>query len=225
MSKTRMFQALWLLLLSLICVLNIYYRRESTKSPQETLSQEDKNLQKGKIQVTQAGAEGKEEITYSVTYVNGKEIKKEQISAQVTVEPTTQTQVVGTKQHEEFIWPVPYTKNVTSPYGRRWGTFHYGIDISVHGVDGKEILAATGGTVEKASLGSKGYGNHIIINHNDGTKTLYGHCKSLCVSQGQSVSQGDKIAFVGSTGDSTGPHLHFEVMVNGEKKDPKNYVN
>ena len=90
---------------------------------------------------------------------------------------------------------------------------------------GTAIYAAAAGTVTTASYGwGGGYGNYIIINHGKGVQTLYGHCSSLNVSQGQYVSQGQLIARVGSTGQSTGNHLHFEVRVNGIAQDPQNYV-
>ena len=75
-----------------------------------------------------------------------------------------------------------------------------------------------------AKIGNTGYGNHIIISHDDGTETLYGHCESLCTSVGKRVNQGDEIAYVGSTGQSTGPHLHFEIRINGKQVDPTKYV-
>ena len=120
---------------------------------------------------------------------------------------------------EEFILPVPYTINITSPYGlREKNEFHRGIDIASGGVLGKDILAAKDGTIEVSATSNRGYGNHIIIDHNDGTKTVYGHCSSLNVKKGQSVKQGDVIAKVGTTGQSTGPHLHFEIR---KRENPK----
>ena len=121
----------------------------------------------------------------------------------------------------------PCNGPITSPYGYRvhpiFGTtiYHSGIDI---GVDyGTPIHAADSGTVIYVGWIS-GYGNAVIIDHGNGMQTLYGHNQSLNVSEGQSVSKGQVIAFAGSTGNSTGPHCHFEVQVNGSAVDPMGYL-
>lgn len=126
-------------------------------------------------------------------------------------------------------WPVPSSTKITSNYGYRlhpiYKTYklHSGIDIGAS--SGSSIVAAESGTVLLASYGyNGGYGNYIIINHGNGLTTRYAHCSSLSVSAGQSVTRGQVIAAVGSTGDSTGPHLHFEVRLNGTSYDPLNYV-
>ena len=126
----------------------------------------------------------------------------------------------------QFVWPVPYTTNVTSGFGPRWGTNHKGIDISSGGVYGQPIVASASGTVIVADAGGwgGGYGTWVSIDHGNGFSTVYGHMSSLCVSVGQTVQQGQVIGYVGSTGDSTGPHCHFEVRVNGVAQDPLNYV-
>lgn len=191
--------------------------------PFEKITKEDSGLEKGKVIVDKEGSNGKEEVVYCVTYLNGKETEKKESAREIKLEPTAEEQTIGTKQ-EEYTWPVPFTKNITSGFGPRWGTFHYGIDISSAGVDGTDIVAAKAGTVKVAKIGNTGYGNHIIISHDDGTETLYGHCKSLCTSVGKRVNQGEKIACVGSTGQSTGPHLHFEIRINGKKVNPTQYV-
>lgn len=189
----------------------------------ETIIEEDSNLEKGKTITIQEGEKGKEKITYNVEYVREKEINRTEIARELIIKPIPEKLVIGTKI-QEYIWPVPYTKNITSPYGPRSGGYHYGIDIASPGVCSTEILASKAGRVEKVSLGNTGYGNHVIINHGDGTQTLYAHCKSVNVSVNQNVNQGDIIAFVGTTGQSTGPHLHFEVRINGVKKNPLNYI-
>lgn len=124
-----------------------------------------------------------------------------------------------------LIWPVNGV--VTSPYGYRthpiFGTtiYHSGIDI---GVDyGTPVHAADGGVVVEAGWIS-GYGYAVIIDHGNGLSTLYGHNQELAVSEGQSVSQGQVIAYAGSTGNSTGPHVHFEVRANGDPVDPSAYL-
>lgn len=125
----------------------------------------------------------------------------------------------------QMIWPVNGV--ITSPFGYRehpiFGRqiLHSGIDI---GVDyGTPVHAADGGVVVEAGWIS-GYGYAVVIDHGNGTSTLYGHNESLAVSSGQSVSQGQVIAYAGSTGNSTGPHVHFEVRVGGEPVDPNSYL-
>lgn len=120
-------------------------------------------------------------------------------------------------------WPLPGYSKISSGYGPRWGRNHNGIDITGGGVYGASIVSARGGTVI-AARNSGSYGKYLIIQHADGISTLYAHCSALLVSEGQSVSKGETIARVGNTGNSTGPHLHFEVRVNGSAVNPRNYV-
>ena len=126
-----------------------------------------------------------------------------------------------------FMWPVPASSRITSQYGYRihpvykTKKFHSGIDIGApYGVD---ILAAADGTVTLATTNG-GYGKCVIINHGSGITTLYGHNSTLLVSVGNKVTKGQVIAKAGSTGVSTGPHLHFEVRVNGSTTDPMQYL-
>ena len=128
-----------------------------------------------------------------------------------------------------LLWPVPSSHYISSPYGYRvhpiYGTsrFHSGTDIAAS--SGNDILAAESGRVILASYGyNGGYGNYIIIDHGNGLTTRYAHCSTLYVSVGTNVSRGQRIAAVGSTGASTGPHCHFEVRINGSTQNPMNYV-
>jgi murein DD-endopeptidase MepM/ murein hydrolase activator NlpD len=118
-----------------------------------------------------------------------------------------------------LIWPV--RGPVTSGFGYRWGRLHAGIDIGAG--TGTPIHAAKAGVVAFAGVMS-GYGNVIVINHGGGFSTLYAHQSRLGASDGQEVSQGQVIGYVGSTGHSTGPHLHFETRVNGNPQDPRRYL-
>lgn len=131
----------------------------------------------------------------------------------------------------EMIWPVPYNNTyITSAYGYRndpisgkWSG-HGGTDISMPGGSmGKKIVAAMSGKVIVSTYHSS-YGNYVLIDHGNGLSTLYAHCSAVHVSKGQTVTQGEHIANIGSTGYSTGPHLHFEVRVNGTRQDPMNFV-
>ena len=122
-----------------------------------------------------------------------------------------------------LIRPVQNYKVISSRFGWRSRDNHKGIDIAAD--KGTAIYAAAAGTVTVSQYGyGGGYGNYIIISHGNGVQTLYGHCSELCVSQGQYVSQGQLIAKVGSTGISTGNHLHLEIRVNGIAQDPQNYL-
>jgi murein DD-endopeptidase MepM/ murein hydrolase activator NlpD len=118
-----------------------------------------------------------------------------------------------------LVWPTRGT--VTSEYGYRWGRLHAGIDIGAP--NGTPIRAAKGGEVITAgSMG--GYGNCVIIDHGGGFTTLYAHMSRIGISDGASVSQGQVIGYVGSTGHSTGNHLHFETRVNGSPQNPRRYL-
>ncbi|HEY3182268.1 MAG TPA: peptidoglycan DD-metalloendopeptidase family protein [Gaiellaceae bacterium] len=118
-----------------------------------------------------------------------------------------------------FIWPA--SGPVTSPFGWRWGRMHEGIDIGAP--YGAPIHAAAAGTVVYCGWMS-GYGNLVAIDHGGGISTAYGHQSSIAVACGQHVDQGQTIGYIGSTGHSTGPHLHFEVRVNGNPVDPLGYL-
>ncbi|BAU63717.1 Peptidase M23 [Stanieria sp. NIES-3757] len=115
-------------------------------------------------------------------------------------------------QFEGYLWPAQGT--LTSGYGWRWGRMHQGIDIA--GPIGTPIMAAASGEVVSAGWNSGGYGNLVKLKHPDGSVTLYAHNNKILVSNGQQVEQGQLIAEMGSTGFSTGPHLHFEIRPNGE---------
>ena len=118
-----------------------------------------------------------------------------------------------------FIWPV--AGSVTSGFGWRWGRMHEGIDIAC--ASGTPVVAAASGTVIQAGwLG--GYGNLVVVDHGNGVATAYAHNTSVAVGVGQSVSQGQVVAYAGSTGNSSGPHVHFEVRVNGSAVDPLGYL-
>ena len=96
---------------------------------------------------------------------------------------------------------------------------HAGIDLAIP--TGSRVYSAWDGTVQAVRYSKSGYGYHVIVNHGNGVVTLYAHCSKLLVSEGAKLSQGDVIALSGNTGKSTGPHLHFEVRVNGEARNPR----
>lgn len=126
-----------------------------------------------------------------------------------------------------FTWPAPGTTVITSGVGPRWGTRHNGIDISSGDAYGKPIVASDGGTVtvvDQDAWGG-GYGIHCYIQHTNGYVTRYGHMSKRVVKVGEKVSKGQVIGYIGSTGDSTGPHLHFEIRDSGGNiLDPERFV-
>ncbi len=128
-----------------------------------------------------------------------------------------------------FTWPVPSSTRISSNYGYRihpiykTKKLHAGVDIAAAG--GANIVAGDSGTVILSSFGyNGGYGNYIIISHGNGVTTRYAHCSNLYVKAGETVSRGQVIAAVGSTGASTGNHCHFEVRINGNSNNPLNYL-
>lgn len=156
---------------------------------------------------------------------------KEKAEAEKKAEEKKQSENLTRSQTQAatgvLIWPTPSSYRVTSDFGQRihpvtgQSSFHGGIDIGAS--QGADIEAADGGTVIWADY--KGtYGNCVMIDHGSGLVTLYAHASELLVSNGDKVSQGQVIAYVGSTGRSTGPHLHFEVRKNGSRVSPWNYL-
>ena len=180
-----------------------------------------------------AGINGTQKCVDKVYYVNGVEQKRDIISRTIIVPSMDKVVITGTKKRPQYsgagvssgdlMWPVPSLHMITTYFTWRWGSFHTGIDISGGSAYGRTIVAADGGTVVSAGW-SNGYGNCVKINHGGGLQTLYGHASKILVSQGQRVSKGQAIALVGSTGNSTGPHCHFEVIKNGTKVNPLSYV-
>ena len=132
-----------------------------------------------------------------------------------------------------FIWPVPTVRNVNASdgYGERWITeesrkdFHKGIDITKPGCAGEAVVASAGGTVIQAGDKHNGYGECVIIDHGNGISTLYAHNEKVAVSVGDTVTQGQVIAYIGQTGYAHGYHSHFEVRIDGQHTDPFKYVN
>lgn len=151
---------------------------------------------------------------------------KESLRSQLSTSGGTANQG-GTYSGGVFAWPAPSYTYISSPYGYRTHPvlgrtkFHSGLDLAAPG--GSNILAAADGTVRSAGWNG-GYGYCVVIDHGGGVATLYGHSSKLLVSTGQRVTKGQVIALVGTTGLSTGNHLHFEVLKNGTTTDPMAYL-
>lgn len=197
------------------------------------------NLYEGQTQVYQEGRDGLKEVTVSVTKVNGKETSRELVSETILTEPVIKVIGYGVKEkpvveqpktesdtttsgNGSFIHPLKGSGYISSGYGSRWGSFHKGLDFAAPA--GTPIYASKGGKVVYSGYNSGGYGKLVIIEHSNGDQTYYAHCSKLYVNVGDSVSQGDRIAGVGSTGDSTGNHLHFEIRKNGTPVNPSKYL-
>lgn len=181
------------------------------------------DIKLGQSKTVREGQNGKRQVTYRLVKNNGMMVEEQQIASKV-LQPAVSTiilrgtKVIPSEGSGDFAWPVS-GHSITSYMGERWGRMHKGIDI----VGSKTIMAADNGTVE--FVGQKtGYGNCIIINHNNGFKTLYGHLSKISVKEGQVVSKGDAIGIMGATGDATGVHLHFEVYLNGKLRNPTSYL-
>jgi murein DD-endopeptidase MepM/ murein hydrolase activator NlpD len=189
------------------------------------------NLYKGDYKVVSAGSYGSADVVANVTYVNGEETERVVLSSVTLKNPVTEQRLQGTKERPTWLptgtfrWPC--SGNITSPFGYRHlsysyaSTFHKGIDIANR--RGTPIYAADGGTVVYSGWMS-GYGYLVRIDHGNGYETRYGHNSSLLVSVGQHVYKGQQIARMGSTGNSTGNHCHFEVRYNGVARNPVNYL-
>jgi len=176
--------------------------------------------------VSKAGKYGISEIEAIVTEQNGIQVAKEVLSEKVIKEPVTQLVTTGTQEPPPkqgtgyFINPLPGSR-ITSRYGTRSGGFHRGMDMAKGA--GSYISAADGGTVTYAGW-LPSYGYTVKIDHGGGFNTLYAHCSDIYVSSGEAVYQGKTIAAVGSTGVSTGPHLHIEIRKYGSLLNPAEYI-
>lgn len=173
----------------------------------------------GTVQVLQEPKEGTRTVTAIIHYENGTEYQRDIIKEDIIEEALPKIVERGTKALPTYIYPTSYG-TLTSTFGPRWGTVHRGVDWAVP--VGTACRASRAGRVVTAGW-CGGYGYSVLLDHGDGVQTRYGHLSSVLVSPGQYVEQGDKIALTGNTGDSTGPHIHFEIIVNGTKVNPFDY--
>lgn len=192
--------------------------------PFETKVETSDQIYKGESRVTQEGRTGEQHVKYVTLRQNGIEVENNAIETKVISEPKEKIIVKGTKVIPsrgtgDLGWPA-VGGYISSNMGYRWGKLHKGIDIARP--SDRTIKAADNGTVEYAGWDG-GYGNKVVINHNNGMKTVYAHLASLSVKKGQTVPRGTKLGVMGTTGNSTGIHLHFEVYKNGKLKNPMDY--
>ncbi len=201
----------------------------------KTIYQETDTLPLGYESVRQAGKNGKQRVHAQKIFVNGVKKYEAVVSTEIIQTAVDRLVLIGAQKYSDgsefgdgkatgtFIWPLPYTKQISSYFANRWGAMHGAIDIANGSTNGKPIIASDGGTVIEAKYHSS-WGNYVLIDHGNGFKTRYAHCSKLKVKAGDKVAQGQYIGNVGSTGYSTGPHLHFEVIKNGSLVDPLKYV-
>jgi murein DD-endopeptidase MepM/ murein hydrolase activator NlpD len=187
---------------------------------------EDASMYKGDTKVEQEGKEGARQVTYKVSEQNGVRVAQEVVSENILQEPVSYivrkgTKVVPSRGDGSLAWPAN-GGYISSEVGYRWGSYHKGIDIARP--SNRTIKAADNGTVVSAGYDG-GYGNKVIIDHNNGMRTVYAHLASISVNVGQTVSKGSAIGVMGDTGNSTGIHLHFEVYKNGSLQNPRDYLN
>lgn len=177
--------------------------------------------------VLQEPSAGHRKVVAIVSYRNNKEVEREIVKEEVVLEAVPKIVERGTKIPPTYIKPISGGR-LSSSFGRRnsptkgASTYHKGIDWATP--VGTAVMASASGTVARAGWGS-GYGYVVYINHADGRQTRYGHLSKVLVSVGQTVSQGDKIALSGNTGISSGPHVHFEILINGSQVNPLDYLN
>lgn len=219
--------------------------------PYETIKTEDDTLSENSAPVVKVkGEKGSKTLTYDIATRNGVELSRTLVSETVTSEPKNEEITIGTKKEEVaeaveiqtqtetastqlsdgedstatssgYIWPVGGSGGyISCPFSGAYG--HTGIDIAAN--LGTPVYAAADGVVVKAQTGYTGYGKLIVIQNNDGYITYYAHLNYIGVSVGQTVHQGEFIGEVGSTGNSTGPHLHFEVRSGRTYLNPLNFI-
>ena len=200
--------------------------------PYQIEQQTDPNQNIGWTAVLQEGSTGIREVTAQVRMIDGVEVERTEVDKQIIQQPVSRILAVGGNQPLQFlpsssdggtpsgafIWPADggYISCAFMGYAG-----HTGMDIA--GYAGMPLRASADGVVVVSKY-SAGYGYHIIIDHGAGVQTLYGHCSALYKQVGETVSQGELIAAMGRTGWATGNHVHFEVRINGQYKNPANYL-
>lgn len=178
-------------------------------------------------QTLQEPSAGHRKVVADVSYRNSEEVSREILKEEITYAAVPKIVERGTKIPPTYLKPISGGR-LSSRFGRRKAptkgasTYHKGVDWATP--VGTAVMASCTGTVSRAGWG-KGYGYVVYINHADGRQTRYGHLSKILVKQGQTVTQGQKIALSGNTGVSTGPHIHFEILIGGSQVDPFKYLN
>ncbi|GAA4861228.1 M23 family metallopeptidase [Paenibacillus vulneris] len=208
----------------LLAVKTVERHVETVDVPYDIEYIEDSTMKAGNQETMEIGENGLMEKSYLITKING-ELVGESLSGEKTIQPAKKavvkkgTKIIPGVGTGTFIWPV-YRPKLTSDYGQRWGSFHPGTDMVS---EQSNIMAADYGTVSFAGW-KTGYGNCIILDHQNGYSTLYGHLSKIAVTEGENVQKGEKIGIMGSTGNATGVHLHFEVRKGDVQQNPLKYL-
>ncbi|BCV23105.1 peptidoglycan DD-metalloendopeptidase family protein [Moorella sp. Hama-1] len=205
----------------------VYNQEIKEPLPFATQVEETAGLLRGQEKVAQEGSAGEQLVTYQVVMQNGTVVDKKVLQQQVLKEPVTRVVERGTRLalasrsggSGRLAWPIRGA--ITSPFGYRGREFHSGLDIS--GSVGEAVGAAEAGVVISTGYDG-GYGKMVVIDHGGGLVTRYAHLSGYNVRPGQRVTRGQTIGFVGMTGRTTGPHLHFEVLTGGSFQNPYNYL-
>jgi len=189
-----------------------------------TIMKSSDKLMSGESKLYRKGINGMKKVTTEVITLNNNIVLAKVLKSQV-IKPVQNKEIyVGINNPiVPKIMPInsPSRGDISSSFGTRWGKMHEGIDIAAN--FGSTISAALDGTVNYAAW-EEGYGNVIKIDNGSGIETTYAHCSVIMVKKGEVVKRGIKIGEVGSTGHSTGPHLHFEVRINGKAINPEKYI-
>ena len=197
-------------------------RVDSIDISTKVVNRDDMYLGEGYVE---EGEEGSKSVIANVVYRNGLKVNEEIIEQDIIKESIDKVVYRGTKSpiKEDVAFLRMPTRGgyVTSNFGPRWGSTHSGMDIA--GEMGDPVYSALDGKVKECRYDGS-YGNKILLQHEDGIETIYGHLSKFEVKVGDEIKKGQLIGRVGSTGRSTGPHLHFEVRVNGSPVDPKKYL-
>ena len=194
--------------------------------PYKTVTNKSDEKPAGYVNTDQAGEYGISLVTSGIVYINGVEESRVTLGTEVEKQPVDEIITVGTTRSSKgkvvssgFTFPLPSgVWEVSCPYGKNG---HKGVDLRAPA--GTAIMAAASGVVTLAGV-YKDYGNCVIIDHGNGISTLYAHASRLCVKEGDRVSSGEVIALVGTTGNSTGNHLHFEVCIGDSRVNPQPYI-
>ena len=210
----------------LVDVLSTYENIEQEEILVPVQEKIDQELYWGEQKIVQEGSSGQREVVYQVTLENGQETGRKVVRQKTIKEPEPQIIVKGNKKllasrggSSRLAYPT--SGAIVSPFGTRWGRDHQGVDIAAS--SGTPVVASEDGTIEWVG-NQGGYGICVDISHGSGVVTRYAHLSSTSVQSGQRVARGQCIGRVGSTGNSTGPHLHFEVIINGVHKDPTMFI-
>ncbi|TNJ62056.1 M23 family metallopeptidase [Paenibacillus hemerocallicola] len=197
---------------------------ENQEVQHEIIYEKDDTMRAGQIQTIKPGKNGMKKVTFLVTKANGYMMDQELVDEEIIEQPVPEYAKKGTKVilgegSGKFIWPVVGAK-LSDYFGMRWGKMHKGVDITGN----RNIVVADNGVVTYTGDKGDGYGNKVVVDHKNGYVTVYGHLSKIETTKGKIVEKGEKIGVMGSTGDSTGVHLHFEIQRNGVAENPLKFL-